>query len=206
MITPQSNERRVLIPVRWSGGEWKVLDDSSMPKLAEGTVGELSVPASAFLNPKDTKPYLEESFAEILPALTMLWASISSNHGGPGMNELVRRGLPAKRSHENGYFMVGFLIKEPLVLRLRGTKHASLEPCPCDLPGIPQDMAVSSINQAYTRLSEQYEPQRRSHAGNVFQKVYFESTNGSFKPLEDLRFIAPALRDEQQANNRRPHH
>lgn len=206
MLTPQSNERRVLIPVRWSGGEWKVLDDCSMPELADGTIGELSVPSSAFLNPKDTKPFLDESYVEIRPAGTMLWASISSNHGGPGMHELVRLGLPTKRSHENGYFMVGFLIKEPLMLRLRGTKHASLEPCSCDLPDFQQDIAVGSINQAYTRLSERYEPQRRSHAGNVFQKVFFESTNGSLKPLEDLRVIAPALRDEQQANTRRTHH
>jgi hypothetical protein len=107
MIISQSNERRVLIPVRWSGGEWKVLDDSSMPELAEGTVGELSVPASAFLKPKETKPFLDESYAEILPAFTMLWASISRDHGGPPMNELMRKGLPAKISHEDGYFMVG---------------------------------------------------------------------------------------------------
>jgi hypothetical protein len=54
------------------------------------------------------------------------------------------------------------------------------------LKDFPEDVAVLSINQAYTRLSEKHEPKRKSHAGNVFAQVYF--FDGKFLlPLEEAR-------------------
>ena len=63
-----------------------------------------------------------------------------------------------------------------------------------DLLGAPlrtTPVSGGSINQAYTRLSERYEPRRKSHAGNVFQQVLFETTpGGHVRPLDDLRLKA----------------
>lgn len=77
------------------------------------------------------------------------------------------------------------MLEQDLVLRLRGTKLAELEECSCRLD-TPTGELVSSVNQAYTRLSEHYESWRKAHTGNVFTKVYFLEEN-CVLPLDVLR-------------------
>lgn len=67
---------------------------------------------------------------------------------------------------------------------LRGTKTANLKKCKCDIPSL--DLEVNSINQAYTKISEKYEPSRASHAGNVFRKVFYRDGKKWIK-LDDKR-------------------
>ncbi|MCF7730237.1 MAG: hypothetical protein K9N23_01055 [Akkermansiaceae bacterium] len=100
--------------------------------------------------------------------------TITPNHGMGG----PRIGIPkfAQTRPQDGLDrvnLVEFKILEDLQLHLRGTKHAQLQPCQCDLEGFPDDVAILSINQAYTRLSERHESKRKSHSGNVFTLVYF---------------------------------
>lgn len=191
MTLNSDTDKRVLIPVEWKSGKWQPLDGSEMPVLAEGTLADLTVPHHAFIQPRDISRFSTETVVEILPAGSYLWALISTNHGVSGLGDPLLKGLPARHAAENSSFLVRFSIKEPLNLRLRGTKPAQLEPCPCQLPGFPEDLDVGSINQAYTRLSERYEPRRKSHAGNVFQQVLFETTpGGPVRPLDDLRLKA----------------
>ena len=63
---------------------------------------------------------------------------------------------------------------------------------------VPQPVSVQpleSLNHAFTKLSELYEPWRQSHTGNVYTRVLFQETNGKWYPLEVLRKAATA-RDE----------
>lgn len=76
--------------------------------------------------------------------------------------------------------------KQPLRIKLRGSKKGELEPCLCEIPSL-DDLEATSINHAYTLISENFEMHRRSHTANVFDKVYFSDTNGIWKPLEVLR-------------------
>jgi hypothetical protein len=46
---------------------------------------------------------------------------------------------------------------------------------------------VSSLNHAYTSLSELIEPQRTSHTGNVYSCVFYEESDGLWYPLRNLR-------------------
>ena len=46
---------------------------------------------------------------------------------------------------------------------------------------------VSSLNHAYTVLSELIEPQRSSHTGNVYTYVFYEESDGKWYPLRNLR-------------------
>ena len=63
-----------------------------------------------------------------------------------------------------------------MLLGLRGTKPALLRQVECHIPHL--DLAVNSLNQAYTRISEVFEPHRRSHTGNVFERcAYFDKIN-----------------------------
>jgi hypothetical protein len=58
-----------------------------------------------------------------------------------------------------------------------------------------------SVNETYTRISEVYEPHRRSHTGNVFQKVlYLRKTVGIreiWSPLEVLRLELEATLEQR---------
>ncbi len=76
-------------------------------------------------------------------------------------------------------------LKAPLSLRIRGAR-GSLDDVSCYIEAIKE--TVPSINQAYTRLSEFYEPWRKSHTGNAFNLVYyFDTTVLAWYPLSTLR-------------------
>jgi hypothetical protein len=49
---------------------------------------------------------------------------------------------------------------------------------------------ATSLNHAFTLVSETYETLRMSHTGNVFQRGYVEVGNKRWKSLEDLRVEA----------------
>jgi hypothetical protein len=46
---------------------------------------------------------------------------------------------------------------------------------------------VDSLNHAYTRLSELYEPWRISHTGNIYKHVLYQEKNSKWYPLDLLR-------------------
>ena len=46
---------------------------------------------------------------------------------------------------------------------------------------------LSSLNHAFTRLSEAYEPWRISHTGNIYDRILYQEANGRWHPLGDLR-------------------
>jgi hypothetical protein len=190
MSFPADSEKRVLIPVILSHGTMVPFYGGEMPELEEGTVADLWVPLHAFRKPADARKFSTEEIVDLLPAGTPLWALISRSHGVSGPEDPALRGRPAISGPDHGKFLVEFTLRELLQLRLRGTKLGNLERCECLLPGF-EDVAVTSLNQAYTRLSERYEPKRKSHTGNVFQVVFYrDPVTGQPRPLEDLRVKA----------------
>jgi hypothetical protein len=79
------------------------------------------------------------------------------------------------------------VLSEPLRLRLRGTKTAVLEGGACHVEALPvgrQD--APSVNTAYTRVSEMFEPARQTHTGNAFTKVRYREGK-AWRRLDDLR-------------------
>lgn len=195
MRLPDPTEKTVLIPVRFTDKGWKLLSGGDVPALKAGSIADLIVPQSALMDKADAKAFTDESMVSILPKDSKLWALISKKHGVTGPDDSKLKDIPTKPADIEGQFYVGFSLKEELRLRLRGTKSANLETCGCELPGFSPDVEAESINQAYTRLSEKYEPLRKSHSGNVFQKVWYESkANGKLLPLDVLRKAAVALK------------
>lgn len=83
----------------------------------------------------------------------------------------------------NNNVFVKVVLLEPLRLLCRGSKKAILMETKCKILSLNKE--ASSINNAYTLISEQFEP-RRSHTGNVFTKCYYQKQSIWF-PLEDLR-------------------
>jgi hypothetical protein len=134
MSFPTDTEKRVLIPAIYHKGGWMPFYGGEMPKLKEGTHADIYVPEEAFTNLDEIMRFNIDEIVTILPAGSHLWAMMSPNHGmgGPGL------GIPqwAKTRPQDGlenFNLVEFQISEGLTLHLRGTKHAQLGPCQCNL-------------------------------------------------------------------------
>ncbi len=69
-----------------------------------------------------------------------------------------------------------------------------------DLPEGVSDEPAISLNHAFTLLSEAYEPWRKSHTGNIYDRMFYKEKNGKWYPLEVLRNRA-ITKDENQLIN-----
>jgi len=63
---------------------------------------------------------------------------------------------------------------------------------------IKVDIVVDSLNYAFTRLSEQYEPWRKSHTGNIYDRILYQEKNEKWYPLDVLRNVVSVKQDEHQ--------
>ena len=143
------------------------------PKLKEEIPGRLFIPAYGFQNPKDVEQFLLTGKVELLPAKTTLRAPMKLRPGNYALSDV--------RDEE-------IILEEPLELTFRGTKKPVLKDCSCTLPSLKTK--ARSLNEAYTKLSEKYEPHRRGHGGNVFQKVfYLPPGQHNWQPLDELRLV-----------------
>jgi len=91
---------------------------------------------------------------------------------GPGPTGL----LPAMDEHQSGLW---FLV--------RGRRVEGMRSSPIKLPDCIPDGPASSVNHAYTLLSQTLEPWRKAHTGNVYEQVLYKEGNGRWYPLSFLR-------------------
>jgi hypothetical protein len=61
-----------------------------------------------------------------------------------------------------------------------------------------KDVFVDSLNYAFTRLSEEYEPWRISHTGNIYDRIFYKENNGSWYPIDLLRNVISVKKDEHK--------
>jgi len=81
---------------------------------------------------------------------------------------------------------VEIVLKQDLEIKLRSTKKGELQDCLCCISSMPES-EPKSINHAYSLISQHYETHRRSHSGNVFDKVFFWNNRKILTPLKELR-------------------
>jgi hypothetical protein len=187
---PLNPGKSVVIPLRMAGGELKPFFDMPMPKLKEGAIVDLICEEHALEDKSFARLLNTEEVVTLLEEGTRLFAHLRQERSSK-RSALQWSDLSPEVPVDSETFFVPFSIREDLRLKLRGTRKAELQTCQCDL-GDGALQSPSSINQAYTRLSEMYEPSRRSHTGNVFMKVLFIAANGKAKPLAHLRRSAEA--------------
>lgn len=185
-------ERTVCIPVRVVGGTLVPFYGGQWPPLAEGTIGDLILPARALLNPQDQLLLSARLEIPLLPKGAELLIGVSPEARHPAVerlsNEVDLDG--AERT------FVRLRLSEELRLEMRGTKKSRLCACKCSLPALKQE--ADSVNEAYTIASHAVELKRRSHTGNVFTKVFYEDSPANsrierWRPLDRLRDHAEAL-------------
>jgi hypothetical protein len=183
MIIPDKFARTVKLNIRVSNGKMLLADGGELPELEDGAYGELIVFASAVIDDKVRNDLTNERVVSFLPSREKLWAKIR--------DEKIPESLTKFRENrrtwqgEPGLF-VPFVLCAELQIIMRGTKFASLRDCPCDVSALVRK--AESINQAYTLISTAFEPTRRSHTGNVFQKVFAER-DSRLRSLDELRMV-----------------
>jgi hypothetical protein len=175
-------QKTVKIPIRIVGGKPVFFYGGELPRLKEGIIGDLVLPSYAVLD-EDKLLHLEEELeCAFLPKGTRLLANVR--------REMKSAYLLTRDNEEDlpwgtpGGF-VELYLSEDLKMKMRGTKTPVLESCPCFIPAL--DEQAISVNHAYTLISTKFEPERKSHTGNVFTKVFSKAQNGHWRALDDLR-------------------
>ena len=182
-------ERKINLPVQLRDGEVTYLGGLPLPPIKEGAIADLILPASALLESDITRLLLETAEVQLLPKGEVLLAGVKTR----GIPEILRE--QAQKAPEKaeldpiapadlGWVRIDLL--QDLILRVGGGVHSELLDCACRIPALP-DKEVRSVNHAYTLISEVFEPNRRSHTGSAFQKVYYPEQDLAWVSLDRLR-------------------
>lgn len=179
---PDKFARTARLLVKVTDGKCTLHDGGELPKMKPGITAELVISPWDVIDETSRAKLLEEHSVEFLPAGTTLWARVKSDD----ISGTLALACHSKRIWPGtpGLF-VDIHLAKAVQLIIRGDGRASLGDCVCKIPALP-DEDCTSINEAYTRISEAFEPSRRSHTGNIFNCVFYERGNYLF-PLGKLR-------------------
>jgi len=170
------------LPVKLTDGVWTLFDGTALPKMKADTIAELLISPWNIIDKAERERLLKEHDVEFLAAGASVWARVKEN----GVPSILTLDFKTKRVWPNGS---GNFVEIKLVsavgLVIRGDGRASLTDCTCGIPALPEQ-ECASINEAYTRISEAFEPSRRSHTGNIFNCVFYANGNLLY-PLRHLR-------------------
>jgi hypothetical protein len=169
--------RQVQIPVRVVNGAITFFYSGVPFPMCEGAIGDLIVDEEE-VGSRLRSLLQRQSVATMFDAGTTLWVNVQPDPSRPvphAIGEFLENHRDAKPLVPGPFAPV--YLREPLRLHLRGTKLGELLSCSIVAPWLgnanDKSLYVSSLNQAYTRISEICEPQRKSHTGNVFEKGFF---------------------------------
>ncbi len=202
-------QRKVRLDVRVERGRLTAYCHGRPVRLLEGG-GEITLAASMIQSEELRWALTHEALKEMLPAGTRLLAPVKYGlvprdkrqllyigDNGPVVQPShvhretaipdgsARRWEPGEfpAAHEDRAF-VAIYLEEPLKLRMSLGQRAELGPVHCVIPDI--EVAADSLNEAYTRISEAFEPARRAHTGNVFLLVRWHE-QGWWRVLDERR-------------------
>jgi len=170
------------LAVKITEGVCTLEDGSPLPKMKSGASAELLISPWDITDDAARNFLLNERRVEFLPSGTSLWARVKEDNVS---DDLKRLGQHRNAWPNNPGFFVEIGVTAPLTLVVRGDGRAALGDCACKIPSL-RGKDCSSVNEAYTRVSEAFEPSRRSHTGNIFNCVYYELGN-HLHPLRKLR-------------------
>jgi hypothetical protein len=208
-VTP---EQSIRIPVKLVDGTWEFAYGGKVP-VGDGTEGELIVPEKAiadakFLERMRTKANIrildegtellayvvtkdDKRIPEKLKSLLIPWNKICKSIatefidnwsvGQPSFAK-VTIGSPTDRHKAKFETRTG-----GLWLLIEGRASVGLQSSRISLSAGITDEAAISLNHAFTLLSEVFEPWRKAHTGNVYQRYLYQEKNGHWYPLELLR-------------------
>jgi hypothetical protein len=183
--------RTACIPIRVVVGGIQYFYGGPLPRLRDGTVGDLIVQESDLLDQRDVALLKQEQSVVLLPADSKVLLPVNPRGDTEGVIVADSHGRCLPSFATAGW--VETVLKGELRLRLRGTKSGILEPVPCLIPAISRQ--AISVNEAYRLVSERYEPNRRSHSGNVFELAH--CWLGRWRSLGELRDEVQAAHEKR---------
>ena len=194
----------IRVPVKLVDGQWELLYGGPV-KVREGSVGELHLNKVCFDDAKFLKALTEKRGVAVLPAATELRVALTVR---PGLVEPLRAQLlphdatphdhSGRLSGETRFVAVWLggptasqkrrgEAEGGLKLWLEGMEPRSIESGTVILPKETGLEPVDSLNHAFTRLSELFEPWRKAHTGSIYERVFYLESNSCWYPLKDLR-------------------
>ena len=165
-------EKTIRIPVRiCTDGRIDYFYGGPLPQMREGTIGDLVVPEWSITENREVRRLQQDQVVRFLPLGSIVKFAVDGRRTPAQLTQHLKNvaALGLKKSHA----VPVVLDKKALALRLRGTKTATLGRVTCWIPSL--QIRAQSLNHAYRLISEQFEPERISHSGNVFELGYCES-------------------------------
>lgn len=180
-MIPDPFERTVRIPVQWIDGQWQLIGGGKMPELKLNICAELFMPAMYLANDEERARWTAGETVLFLEEGTNLFAQVNRNRVPA---DLCNYAL--EKNYKMGFpsAFVQFSLLSDVSLSLTPGKKAGLTSGKCRIPSLA--IEVDSINEALTRISQSFEPDRKSFGGNVFLKVFVERKSRMVS-LDDLR-------------------
>ena len=196
--------KMIRVPVKLVDGQWEFLYGGAV-KVKEGATGELHLDQTHFKDKKFLKALTTKCRVAVLPAGTELRVALSVKHE---LDTTLRSLLlpsgttphrhTAKISVDTRFASVHLagptmaqkkkeLEEGGLWLWLEGMEPRAIESGMVNLPAAPGLEPVDSLNYAFTRLSEVFEPWRKAHTGSIYERIFYMEGDQYWYPLKDLR-------------------
>ena len=198
----------IRVPVKLVDGGWELLYGGAV-KVKEGAVGELHLDQMYFTDKKFLKALTIKRQVAVLAAGTELRVALTVK---PGLDAALRSFLLARDATPHRHTakisvqtrFVSIHLGGPTVaqqkkanekevahgglfLWLEGMEPRAIESGMVNLPAAPGLEPVDSLNYAFTRLSEVFEPWRKAHTGSIYERIFYLERDEHWYPLKDLR-------------------
>jgi len=221
-MTDICKQKPVRVPVKLVDGRWEYFYGGNIP-VKNGAIGELILNEGAIDNKEFLKSLNRKSQHKILDIGAKLLVALTIN-AEPELDGKLREHLQTRsqfgKEFGTPYFNIPLSpntqfvevtvdgcenkgqiaipeLEGGLWLNVKGLQPKGLVTSYIKLPdGLTNDPVIS-LNHAFTILSEHYEPWRKSHTGNVYERVFYQEKNGNWYQLEILRNRALA-KDEHE--------
>lgn len=164
----------ISVPVRVrEDGRVEFYYGGALPKTEDGTIGMLQVPKRSITDHEMIRRLKEDRIELFLEPRSIVMFAINGKDTPEKLKKYLRHARTVGINVPNVVHVVQVELGEsPLNLRISGANRARLQPVECWIPALKTN--AKSLNHAYRLVSEQFEPKRISHTGNVFEVGYFE--------------------------------
>lgn len=176
--------RVIRVPVKLVDGQWELLHGGPV-KVREGSIGELRQEKASFDGAKFLEALTEKRCVRILPAgiqlqvalsvkpelpqhrRTCLMQSDASTHERTGQLSMDTQFVPVSLGGPTERQKRQVEAEGGLKRWLEGMEPRSIESGTVELPKATGLPAVDSLNHAFTKLSELFEPWRKAHGSRT---------------------------------------
>jgi hypothetical protein len=219
------SDRLVKIPVRYVDERWECEYGGIVP-VEQGTEAELVINSRSITDQAFLESMSAQSSIRVLDEGVTLLACLATKDQSKLTDDLKKHLIPWRtRLHEiatehienwnsdDDLSLVEVSIGDPtdqqakkfktttggLWLLTEGSKAIGLQSTRIRLPDNVSDQPIISLNHAFTKLSETYEPWRISHTGNVYRRFLYREKDERWYPLELLRNATLAEKEQEIA-------